>query len=191
MFRVVVLELKHKNIPQILLRNKTIEILKKLDNVHQQALILEKFDIRVKHQKKKRKVERELNSIQVALIFKKFKFLRVLLDKIDQRKYLENYELLNQAVMSRDDDQLQRVLDLYKIYDVPLAHRPDKTSWNQDTIEALTPYMKSCIILSEQNKAKMFAFVCYNTFIRETARHKMRDGAEEEADCIFNGKMSF
>ena len=161
------------------------------------SIILEKINHKDKIGQKTRKMV--MNSIQIALLYKSIKIFRILLNQLDRlklREYLETYELLDQAFVSLDDDQVGEVLARYS--DLSIDINPTRLcdlaqtclhegSWNQATIAALYPFMRSCFVPREQNKAKMYALVCYNTFKIETEHQKRRDGAEEEADCIIKG----
>lgn len=164
------------------------DILERVGNSEeQQEIILERIEFK----------KMSMNSIQIALHNRWFNIVKILLNKIDQRDYLETYELLEQAIKSMDDNSLGEMLKIYLDESIDIdpqelsetAQRCLKEgSWNQDTIKALYPYMRSSFIPRAQKKAKMYAFVCYNTFNVETEGQRKRDGAKEEADCIIKGR---
>lgn len=156
-----------------------------------QEIVLSPIKLKEKIFDKKR-----MNSIQIALYYNSFAVLKVLLNRIDRPEYLEKYELLDQAVISLDDAQLNEVLKHYAdcLIDVNCTRLCPEAqsclyegSWNQTTIEALYPFTKSFFIPREQKKAKMVALVCYNTFDVETDKQKKRVGAKQEAECIIKG----
>lgn len=57
-------------------------------------------------------------------------------------------------------------------------------SWDQETIAAVYPYLPSFLIPKGQEKAKMYATVCYNRFYDQPTGQVKRHGAKAEAECI-------
>lgn len=130
-------------------------------------------------------VRRSENCLQYAFNKKCYTLYLVMVKKIDARKYLTSYKLLEQAIQSRDDKQLQTILQAYHDADVliSLAKLSSKSmqelyegSWNSDIVEKIYPHVSSYFIPRGQEKAKMYAYVCYITFDR--------NGAREEAGYI-------
>ena len=111
-----------------------------------------------------------------------------MLNKINAREYLRTNDLLQVAIESKDDKQVDTVLRAYERSEVRivLSALPNRTksllyggNWNKDVIERLYPYTTSYFIPRGQNKAKMFSLTCYTTYDRK--------GAREEADYITKG----
>ena len=192
--------LKKNNSSQFKLRNEVDNILTKLNDTDKNDCVLEKFDIKAK--KNGTSTLLTMNGIQFALFFKFYRVMMVLLTKvIHLREYLGEYELLEQAMESEDDEQLGEIMKLYQQEEVdifvPVLSQSAKESlytgnWNQGTIEAIypLPLLPQFVVPKNQQKAKMYATLCYNRFFNEPGIHKKRHGAREEADHIIKGLKS-
>ena len=154
---------------------KNIEnILNKVNEKQRQDLLLEKFEFQ-----KSKKKKACMNSLQLALHYKSYKVFTILLSKVtyaQMNTYLGTYELLEQVLVSGVDKQIAEIVKLYqemkiRIVLASLSHEAQESlyegSWNQETIKALYPYVKSFLIFKGQKKAIMYATVCYNRFLNE------------------------
>ena len=175
----------------VLTVKKVLEVME--DEEDREVIVLSKL---FKYKDKKTKHERMVDSIQFALLFNSLKLFYALLQKVDSRGYLNQYELLEQAIMSKDEKQLTIVLRVYKQHEVriSLASLDDKahqalfhSSWSMDIVELLYPYANQFFIPRGQDKAKMYAFICYNLFEPGTDQHPKREGAREEAQTVMKG----
>ena len=166
---------------------KNIEnILNKVNEKQRQDLLLEKFEFQ-----KSKKKKACMNSLQLALHYKSYKVFTILLSKVtyaQMNTYLGTYELPEQVLVSGFDKHLaDSIVKLYqemkiRIVLASLSHEAQESlyegSWNQETIKALYPYVKSFLIPKGQKKAKMYATVCYNRFLNEPGEHIKRHGAQ-------------
>ena len=125
------------------------------------------------------KIEKRENGLMYALNRRCYKLFLVLMNKINAQDYLNRHELLEQAIESKDDKKLDTIVLAYERANVNIAlpALPKRIkpllyegSWSQDVIARLYPHTTSYFIPRGQEKAKMFAFVCYTTFDREGAR---------------------
>ena len=172
------------------------DILKEVGSVEDQIpVILATF----KSKDKTTKQEIVTDSIQFALKHDCLKLFHALLIKVDARDYLNKFEILENTIMYNDDRMLEIVLKAYNKHEVRislagLSEEPRdvlfNSSWNMKIVELLYPYANSFFIPRGQEKAKMFAFVCYNTFNHPDSKHPRRQGAKDEADCIIKGLRS-
>lgn len=182
--------LRDRKKSQFTLRNEVEKILSNLEGNYRYDCIMAKFET-------KDKTTLLMNSIQYALYYKSYRVLKVLLTKVtDLRAYLGNYELLEQAIISEDDEQIGVILEYYQNEAVPILpasmsksakDRLYDGSWNQKTIKAFYPYLDSFLIPKGKNKAKMIATVCYNRFLSQPKGHIKRHGATAEAERITKG----
>ena len=142
--------------------NSLAQLSKFLNNVpekHHEVIILQK-------------ITKKEDALQYALNKKCYKLFLVLINKIDAREYFQTNDLLQVAIESKDDKQVDTVLRAYERSEVRfvLSALPDRTkgllydgNWNKDVIERLYPYTTSYFIPRGQNKAKMFSLTCYTT----------------------------